>query len=260
MQKIETLSFAEQYKDATVSFSPFAIQNTGIIQSQTLLKLDTYAIACVPYQFGMSKGVLAASFSKDEIAFFQRFKGSLAGLALAIQRPDAREPAKVFCRCQISAIGALKGRESVGLVVCEWKPIPPDLATVLGEYLTLLDKLKVEFEDFKNKSIQVSPEAAKRLGFNNYAVMNIGGIQHKLALFALAANRLEFLMPLRSADMVPGTDTVFSLFFLKYRFNVAGKIEHAERLPTGVQRVKASIGFSAELIHLLDDYFRSRRQ
>lgn len=259
MQKQETLSYEAQFKDATASFSPFAIQNTGIVQSQTLLKVDTYAVACVPYQFGMSRGVLAASFSKDEIAFFQRYKGSLAGLALAVQRPDARLPEKIFARCQLSAIGAMKGRDNVGLVVCEWKPIPPDLAKVLGEYLMLVEKLRVEYGDFKDKSVQVGAETAKRLGFNNYAVMTLGGEQHKLALFSLAVNRLEFLMPLRSPDMVPGTEASFSLFFLKYRFSVAGTIESSERLPTGIQRVRASIGFSPELVHLLDDYFASRR-
>lgn len=49
MQKLETMSYEEQFKGAVVSFSPFVLNSTGIIQSQTSLKVDTYLLACVPY-------------------------------------------------------------------------------------------------------------------------------------------------------------------------------------------------------------------
>jgi len=42
MQKIETLSYEEQFKNVVVSFSPFVLNSTGIIQSQTSLKVDTF--------------------------------------------------------------------------------------------------------------------------------------------------------------------------------------------------------------------------
>ncbi len=259
MQKQATLNYEEQYAQALVQWNAFAVQATGLAQGQTLLKVDTYNLACVPYQFTMRRAVLVGSFSKDEIAFFQRFKNSVAGLSLAFQRPDAREPMKVFCRCQVAGVGMMKDREGVALIVLDWKPIPPDLAEVLGEYLSLVDRLKVEFGDFRDRRVPITPASAKSLGFNNYAVMSSGGVQTKLALFALAANYLEFLVPMRSADLAPGTEAVFSLYFLSYRFAVQGRIESAERLPTGVQRVRASIGFSAELVHLLEGYFSSRR-
>src|SRR5512141_1263382 len=127
LQKTETLSYQEQFKDAVVSFSPFVLHSTGIIQSLTSLKVDTYTLACVPYQLSMSKAVLIGAFTKDEIVFFQRFKGALAGLTLTVQGVTAKEPTKIFCRCQISAVGLMKGKDRVGLVLCEFKPIPPAL-------------------------------------------------------------------------------------------------------------------------------------
>lgn len=259
MPKPETLSQAELYRDALVPFSPFAIQNTGLVQNQTTLKVDTYSLACVPYQFGLRRGVLAGSFSKEELAFFQRFKGSLAGLALAFQRPDAVEPIKIFCRCQIAAIGQMKGREGVGLLVCDWKPTPPDLEAILGDFLALRDRLQARAPELAGKTVQVSPENSRRLGYNNYAVMDAGGERHKLALFTIAADRLEFLMPMRSPDVASGTAVSFSLFFLKYRFQVPGRIESSQRMPTGVQKVRAAIETSIELVHILDEYFQSGR-
>jgi hypothetical protein len=257
MQKQEALNYEEQYKDALVQFSPFAFTNTGIIKSQTQIKIDTYTLVSVPWQLSMKRAVLLGSFSKDEIVFFQRYKGTLAALTITVQRPDAREPMNIFSRCQIVAVGQMKEKEGVGLIALDWKPLPPSLAEILGEYLMLVDRLKVEWDDFKDKSVSISPENAKRLGYNNYAVLRAAGEQHKIALFAIAANRLDFLMPMRAPDQEVGLKIGFDLFFLKYRFSVQGVIESSSRLPTGVQRLKANISFSPELVHILEEYFYS---
>jgi hypothetical protein len=254
VQKQETLSYEEQYRDVVVSFSPFVLNSTGIIQSQTSLKVDTYTLACVPYQISMKRAVLIGSFTKDEIAFFQRFKGALAGLTLTVQG-NAKEPEKIFCRCQISGVGLMKGRDRVGLIVCDFKPIPPALAAILGEHLLNRDKLRAQWDDYRDKSVQVNPESSRKLGYNNYAVMACGSEQHKLALYSIAVNRLDFLMPLRSPDIPAGSSVAISLYFRKYRFTVNGKIETTERLPTGVQRLRASLAFSPELCDLMSDYY-----
>jgi hypothetical protein len=255
MQKLETLSYEEQFKDVAISFSPFVLHSTGIIQSQTSLKVDTYSVACVPYQLSMTRVILIGSFSKDEIVYFQRFKGALAGLTLSIQRPTLKEPEKIFCRCQVSGVGLMKGRDRVGLIVCEFKPIPPALAQLLGDHLLGLETLRIQWNDFRDKAVQISPESSRKLGFNNYAVMAAGGEQFKLALFTLAVNRVDFLMPFRSPDLPQGSPVAISLYFQKFRFTVNGAIEKTERLPTGVQKIRASIAFSPELCDIMSDYY-----
>jgi hypothetical protein len=255
MQKLETLSYQEQYKDVVVSFSPFTLHSTGMIQSQTSLKVDTYTLACVPYRLSMARVILIGAFTKDEIVFFQRFTGALAGLTLTVQGGTSKEPDKIFCRCMISTVGLMKGRDQVGLIACDFKPIPPALAGILGDHLLNLERLRIQWGDLRDKAVQVNPESSRKLGFNNYAVMACGGEQYKLALFSLAVNRLDFLLPLRSPDIPAGTSVSFSLFFQKFRFSVAGKIETAQRLPTGVQKLRASLEFSPELCDLMSDYF-----
>ena len=71
----------------------------------------------------------------------------------------------------------------------------------------------------------------------------------------IAVNRLEFLMPMRSPDIPEGESVAFSPYFQKYRFSVTGTIVTASRLPSGVQKIVASIGFSPEICDLLSDYF-----
>ena len=149
----------------------------------------------------------------------------------------------------------MKGRDRVGLIVCDFKPIPPALASLLGDHLIGLDRLRVQREDFRDKAVNVTPESSRKLGYNNYAVMTRGAEQFKIALFTIAVNRIDFLMPLRSPDIPAESAVSFSLFFMKYRFSVRGKIVSTLRLPTGVQKLSASIDFSPELCDILSDYF-----
>ena len=254
MQKQETLSYQEHYKNSVVAFSPFVSQSMGIIQSQTSLKVDTYTLACVPYQLSMSRAILIGAFTKDEIVFFQRFKGALAGLTIMINGGPTKPPEKIFCRCQVSAVGLMKGRDRVGLIICDFKPIPPALAHILGEHLRNLERLTVIWRDLRDKTVLVNPQSSLKLGYNNYAVMSCGSETHKLALFSLAVNHLDFLMPLRSPDIAVETPVAVSLYFQKHRFKLNCKIESSQRLPTGVQKLRASVGFSPELCDILSTY------
>ncbi len=253
------MSYAEQFKDSNISCSPFVLRSTGIVQSQTSLKVDTYRLACALYQVSFDRAILLGAFSKEEVAFFQRFKNSLAALSLTIRPANEREPTKIFCRCQIAAFGTMKGRDSVGLIICDFKPIPPSLQSLLGEHLMHLDRLRAEWNDLRDKSVPITPDSARTMGFNNYAIATSGSDQFKLALFSLAANTMDFLMPLRSPDMTTGAAMVFNLFFRKYRFSANGTIASTQRLPTGVQKVRAELEFSPELTDILSDYFFKSR-
>jgi hypothetical protein len=220
-----------------------------------VLKVDTYNLICVPYQLTMTRAVLLVALSREEVAFFQRFTNALAGLTLLVQPPTSREPNKIFCRCMITGIAAMKARDRVAIVACDFKPIPPDLAAILGEHLLRVERLRAQWSDYRDRVVAVSPDNSRKLGFNNYAVMTVGSEQHKLALFSLAVNRLDFLMPMRSPDIAIGTEATFSLYFQRFRFSVAGKIGKSTRLPTGIQRVWATLEFSAELCDVMSDYF-----
>ncbi len=255
MIKSDKADYAETYSDAVVALSPFAVKKMGLISNQTLLKVDTSNLVCIPYRLSMKGVVLLGSFSRNEISFFQRFKGSLAGLNLVLQPGDAQTPIKVFCRCSILQFGSMKGRESLGLISAEFKPCPPDMTNIIGDYLMLVDRLHIEYEDFRDKIIPINPESARILGFNNYATLSSGPTVTKLALFSISVNTIEFLASMNTPDLHTGQTSTLRLFFQKYQFNVSGSITEVNRLPTGVQRGKVAIEFSPELVDLLENYY-----
>ncbi|NLJ46719.1 MAG: hypothetical protein GX430_09175 [Treponema sp.] len=255
MVKNEKADVSETYADSVVSLTPFALKKLGIVSNQTLLKVDTYNLVCIPYRLSMKGAVLLGSFSRDEIVFFQRFKGSLAGLNIVIQPGDSPAPRKIFCRCALVQFLPMKGRESVGLISVEFRPCPPDLQNLIGSYMMLMDRLRADYRELAGKTIPMNPDTAKILGFNNYATLSSGTVLTKLALFTLGADRLVFLAPMQAPDFQTGQNVNLRLFFQKYQFNVAGRITDAIRLPTGVQKGTVELEFSPELVDLLDTYY-----
>ena len=166
---------------------------------------------------------------------------------------------KIFARCTIKTITPMKGKDSIGLIALEWKPCPPDLQTIIGDFFMLVDRLKVEYEDFKGKRIAINPESAKLMGFNNYTLINYEGAETKAALFALASDKLEFLVPVQAPPMEAGKPATVKLFFQSYQFSLAATVSEAVKLPNGAQKLALATPFSAELVDIIEHYRFSER-
>lgn len=251
--------FYSQYENETAAINQFATAQMGLVAGQTALKVDQYVIACVPYRISLKGATLVAVFSRDELVFFQRYNGALAGLTLIFQPSGAAQPLKIFARCTIKSLSPMKGKDSIGLIILEWKPCPPDLEAIVGDYFMLIDRLKVEYEDFRDKRIAMNADVAKAMGFNNYATIRCDGQDTKSALFALASNKLEFLVPVQAPAMEVGKEAQVKLFFRAYQFLVAATVVESAKLPNGAQKLALNIGFSPELVDLIERYRFSER-
>ncbi len=243
-----------QFENAVASITPFAQARMGLKPGQTVVKIDTYNIVCVPYKVSMGGAVLIASFSREELAFFQRFVNGMAGLTLIFQPGSSANPLKIFARCLLKSVNAMKGRESVGLIEVGFKPCPPDLESILIDYFMLQDRLKVEYEDFKGKPISINPTSAKAMGYNNYTMLSYEGTQVKVATFALASDSLDFLVPMNGPVLDQGKPVQAKLFFQSFQFVVAGSLSEVVRLQNGVQKIRATLQFSAELVSIIEQY------
>lgn len=246
--------YFEQYADTAVSFNQYALKKTGIVPGQTVLKMETYNLVCMPWQATMRSVTLLLSLTREELVFFSRFKNAHAGLTIVFQLPTSPKPLQIFSRCVVKSIDQVRGRDSVGLVTVEFKPIPQDMIAIFGEYILSLERLKAEYDDFRDKPIRITPESAKAMGFNNYAVFSDGKTQSKLALYDLASNRTSALLPPQSADVPPGTKGAIKLYFQKYQFSAGAVVSEWARLPSGVVKAGFSLDFAPELIEILEQY------
>ncbi len=258
-ENTRTGQFLSRFADKTVACSQYALSKLGVDRSRCVLKVADYAVLCAPYQLSFRRAVLLASLSKQELVFFQRFKNGIAGLSMEFAVPGMKSPLKLFVRSTLVEVGQMRGRDDVGLLIVDFKSTPEDFVTILGGYLEAQERLAAQYEDYGKTSVSMTPEAAKRLGYNLFAEAADSGGGRRVQLFSLNSKSVEFLEAASAAERSAGTKVALQLYFRKYRVSVQAAVESATRLPSGILKTKAGIGFSPELVEILDDYwFRDR--
>ncbi|MFA6505181.1 MAG: PilZN3 domain-containing protein [Treponemataceae bacterium] len=248
-----------RFADKTIACSQYALSKLGVDRSHCLLKVGEYAVLCAPFQLGFKRAVLLASLSRQELVFFQRFKNNIAGLSMEFTVSGMKEPLKLFVRAVLAEVGQMRGRDDVGLMVIDFKSTPEDLVSILGSFLESQERLAAQYEDYGKTAISLTPDTAKRLGYNQFAVAVDKTGSRRIQLFSLSSKSLEFLEAASSTERYPGTAITLQLYFRKYRVSVQATVESASRLPSGIVKTRSNIVFSPELVEILDDYwFRDR--
>ncbi|GAB1482730.1 hypothetical protein MASR2M78_15460 [Treponema sp.] len=251
--------YLARFADQNVACSQYALAKLGVNRSHCFLKIDEYQILCAPFQFGFKRSLLIASLSKEELVFFQRYINGIVGLSLEFTSPHRKEPIKLFIRCSLAAAGQMKGRDRVGLLVVDFKTTPEDYINILGSYLEGMERLQAQYNDYGKTEVRVNAEAAKSLGYNQFATAADPAGAKRIQVFSLSSQHIEHLEGGAGSERAIGTSLGYQLFFRKYRVGVAGEVETVERLPNGLIKTRAKLAFSPELVEIMDDYwFRSR--
>ncbi|MBU0934782.1 MAG: hypothetical protein KKI09_03040 [Spirochaetes bacterium] len=259
MANTSTDDLYAQYHDQEISVSPFASAKMGLLPGQTSLRIDTYNIVCVPFKLSLTGAKLLASFSREEMVFFQRFVKGLVGLTVLLQPAASPQPLKIFGRCVLKSVAPMPGREAVGLIEVEWKPCPPDLTTMIGDYFMLSERLKQEYEEYKGQNIAINGDTSKQLGYNNFAELIVDKNKTRVAVFLLASDRADFLVPVQGPELTANTPTLLKLYFRSFQFSIRARITDHLKLPNGAQKVRASLEFSMELVDIIEHYRFSER-
>jgi len=248
--------YLAKFGDQTISGSKYALGKLGYDRANCSLKIEEYIILCVPFQLSFKRSIFLASLSNKELAFFQKYTNTSAGLSLALNPNKRPEPVKFFLRCNIATIGQMKGRENVGLFVLDFKSTPDEMVNMLGSYLETQEKLKLQFEDYGKTPIRMTADASKLMGFNMYStITDASGNTRRIQLFNINTKFLEHMEAAGAPVLQPGDQVNYQLFFQKHRASITGTINGAAPLPQGIIRTIATLDFSPELVEIIDDYW-----
>lgn len=247
--------YQQKYSSETIRFNPYAVKKTGLLQSQTLLKLEDYMLICAPYQLSMSQAILLVILSPDEINFFQQFRSKLTSLTIAFQKQPAKTPMNLLIRGTLERIGPVKGKTNVCLMELLFKSCPNDLVEIIGDFAVSFEALKAQYENFKDRAVAIDLNAARTMRFNNFVECQLGAQKVPARLQSLAVNRLTLELPLSAQGLAAGQTLVSKLYFQTYQFLVSGKIEESTVTEKQRRRVVCTVDFSPELVEIMDDYF-----
>jgi len=256
MGKKSIQEYMEQYGDQLIRFNPYAVKKMGLLSSQTLLKLDDYMLICAPFQLSMNRAILLVILSKDEISFFQQFQNKIVSLSFTFQRPGNNTPINLFVRSTLVRMGPVKGRNNVCLVDLSYSSCPNDLMEIVADYLGNHASLKSQYEHLKNRPVELTEENTRIMRYNEYAEAQIAGKKQQVNLISVSVNRLIVDIPAAAGPIEEGSKFIIKLYFQMYQFMMTGRVTKTEEAPeAGFTRAYYEIGFTPELVEILDDYF-----
>ncbi|MDR2070578.1 MAG: hypothetical protein LBP81_04055, partial [Treponema sp.] len=248
--------YLSKYENQSIECSQYALMKLGIDRIHCHLKIDEYVILCVPFQLGFKRSLFIASLSRQELNFFQQYINGTAGLSIGFSPNRKHAPIQFFIRCNLAALGQMKGREDMVIFVVDYKTTPDDLVSLLGNFLDNHARLRDQYEDHGNSVIRMTSSAAKILGYNMYATITESNTPGKrIQIFNLSNKTIDHLEADVSTERPQGTEVTYQLFFAKYRISVAGIVNSAVRLPQGIIRTISRLAFSPELVEIINDYW-----
>lgn len=257
MVKSRLKSYWKEYSSNIVRLDQFTIQKMGLLQSQTVLKIDNYIIICAPYQVSMKKAFLFAVLNKRELPFFLKYISKLASLKFTFQKDLKGIPLKFFVWVIINRIQPIKGKENMCLIEVSYKSYPESLIDIIGGFLVFQKDLLKRYEKLKDRHVFVNNETSRILKFNNYIECHLGERTVEAKLISLSVNSLTLSIPGIDPNLKEGYEFVSKLYFRTYRFNVKGKIGTIEKNVGGFLKVTYTIGYVPELTEILREYFEN---
>jgi hypothetical protein len=247
--------YLARFSEEMIKFNPYAIHKMGLLQSQTLLKMEDYMLICAPYQLSMNRAILLVILSREETLFFQRFQNRITSLSFTFQKPGNKNPINLFIRGTLDRIGPVKGKANVCMVDLSYKNCPIDLVEIIGDYILTFQSLKSRHESFQNRTIEIDEQSSRIMRFNNYIECQVLQQKVQAQLLSLAVNELRLRVPADLAGTHEGEKIFIKLYFQTYQFIVNGRITQAGAPQQGVREIICSIGFAPELVEIMDDYF-----
>jgi hypothetical protein len=253
--RVKAQEYLDTLSSTRIRFSPYAVLKTGLISSQTILKIEDYMLICSPYQLSMRQATLLLILSQEETHFFQQYRGDSCALSLTFLKPGSRAPLIFDVKSNIDRIGPVKDRPNLCMIDLTFLKPPEKLIEILGDYVLAHSALKTYYETFSGREIVIDDYMARMLRFNNYMECTFSRHKVRARLVAISVNKLVFDIPADTPDVIEGTSFSCKLYFQLYQFLTHGAVNEIEGYRAGTLRVHAGISFTPELIEIMDDYF-----
>jgi len=255
-----TAQYLTRFGTKTIPCNPYALAKLGIDRASCSFKIEDYLLICVPYQLGFKQSIFMASLSTQEIGFFQKYINHKGVLSISFNPEKKSKPVNFFIRCNINTIGQLKNRDNVGLLVLEMVTGPDEMIMFMGGFLENQERIAMQYGDYGNSIIRMTPETAKKMGYNHYATISGPGQQERrIQIFALTSKIIEHLEAAGAPSRALGSEVTYQIFFKKYRAFATGVINETATLPQGIVRTKSSLSLCPELVEIIDDYWYNAR-
>lgn len=150
--------YARQYKESSITISPYIMKKIGIIKNMSLLRIDDYKLACVPYSISLSSCRLLLILSSNEQTIITGNQSGNMMLHLEFHHPNLDKEIPLFFRVNLKKFQQLNSRLNQCLLEVDLITVPQDYKEILIEYFLREEESLGIFNDPGKNSIYYKTE------------------------------------------------------------------------------------------------------
>jgi len=241
----------------TVFFTPYAIQQTGIICSRCKLIIANQRVFCAPYRLSENRVGIFLSLDVREYNLFREKQSSFCFLSMEFQNRYALHPVSLFLQTTLVEIFPMKNRQNIYQATVNVHNCPDELSSIIKSYVMKYDTLQKKYDKYKECFIYLNSENRMLLPFTNYAVFVKGLLNYRIQIYKFSTQFLSYITPELINLPVPGSliDTCFAIG--KHCLKIRGVVETIGILDADIAGVTIKNRFSPEFSEIVTHYFEN---
>lgn len=142
MLEYQKEKLTKKYNNYILKVDPYILRLSGYNPHETLLKIDNYFLHCIPATLSLSSCTLLLSLAKNEIDFFNDFKGSIISLNFSFDPTYFGKSMSFYLKGRFQDLKKMK--PGVYILIFSLVAIPDsykELFFYLSDVVTLYQKL-----------------------------------------------------------------------------------------------------------------------
>jgi PilZN3 domain len=153
MNNYQIEQYALQYKENSITINPYILKKIGIIKNKSLIRVDKYQLACVPYSISLTSCRLLLILSPREQTIITGNKNGNIMLHLEFIHPNLDKKVPLFVRININKFQELNSRLNQCLLDVDLLTVPQDYKEILVEYFQKDEESRTLFSNPQKNSL-----------------------------------------------------------------------------------------------------------
>jgi hypothetical protein len=147
---------AAVYADRTIRLTPVLFDRLGLVKKSLHLKIEEFAVSCIPFDLSLSKASLLAFLSEKEVSFFTGFASKPQKFSVTWKSPFSSKPETFFLNCRIAAFRKADPASPYCFIDVEFATVPLAFKELMVGYFADLDAAEQFFTE--SADAELSPE------------------------------------------------------------------------------------------------------
>lgn len=252
MQVYDNQTLRTKFADVRVKVDSYFAKRTSLQTNHTILKLGEYNLMGAPAFLSMDEAHMLCVLSPQEVTLFGKFSNVTNTLVLEFLNPDHKEPLRFIIRVNLITITQLPGNRNVCMIHLKFKVAPAEYIRIFGTFLEEQEGRKAAYEKYADQYIVITEDAARIMGYNNYAELLFEDVKNKVVIKEISSRHAKVNLFGGAENLVGKAGLHLKLYFKAAQFQVEASFPEGTKAEPG--EAVLDLGFSNDLLNIYDDY------